>query len=139
MAATDPLATVRGYVDAFNSGDGAAMAAAFSGPGSILDGLAPHLWLGSTVTQDWYRDVLREAEQHGASDYFVELGEPLHNDVTGEAGYVVVPATLNFRMGAEEIHQTGAVFTVALRRAGGGWRIAGWAWAKGTRAKGTRD
>lgn len=44
--AEDPIATVRLYVAAFNKGDVKTMAASFASPGSILDGLAPHLWHG---------------------------------------------------------------------------------------------
>ena len=51
--------------------------AAFAVPGSILDGMAPHVWHGATATQDWYRDVLIEGKQHGATDYFVKVEEPL--------------------------------------------------------------
>jgi len=51
------------------------MSATFAVPGSILDGMAPHVWYGPTATQDWYRDVLVEGEQHGASGYLVTLGE----------------------------------------------------------------
>lgn len=54
------------------------MAAVFAVPGSILDGMAPNLWLGPTAPRDWYRDVLIEDEQHGASAYLAALGEPLH-------------------------------------------------------------
>ena len=132
--AKDPLAAVQQYIDAFNKGDQEAMSAAFAVPGSILDGMAPHLWLGPTAAQDWYRDVLVEGEQHGASDYFVTLGEPLHNHITGDSAYVVVPATMKFKVQNQEILQTGAMFTVALRKLAEGWRIAAWAWAKGTRA-----
>ena len=132
--ATNPLAAVQQYIDAFNKGDREGMSAAFAVPGSILDGMAPHLWLGPTASQDWYRDVLIEGEQHGASDYFVTLGEPLHNNITGDSAYVVVPATMRFKVQNQEILQTGAMFTVALRKLAEGWRIAAWAWAKGTRA-----
>jgi len=132
--ATDPLASVQQYIDAFNKGDRDGMSAAFAVPGSILDGMAPHLWLGSTAAQDWYRDVLIEGEQHGASDYFVTIGEPLHNNITGDSAYVVVPATMKFKVQGQEILQIGATFTVALRKLDEGWRIAAWAWAKGTRA-----
>ena len=132
--AKDPLAAVQQYIDAFNKGDQEAMSAAFAVPGSILDGMAPHLWLGPTAAQDWYRDVLVEGEQHGASDYFVTLGEPLHNNITGDSAYVVVPATMKFKVQNQEILQTGAMFTVALQKLAEGWRIAAWAWAKGTRA-----
>ena len=132
--ATNPLAAVQQYIDAFNKGDSEAMSAFFAVPGSILDGMAPHLWLGPTASQDWYREVLIEGEQHGASDYFVTLGEPLHNNITGDSAYVVVPATMKFKVQNQEILQTGAMFAVALRKLAEGWRIAVWAWAKGTRA-----
>ena len=133
MATTDPMATVRQYIDNFNKGDGEAMAATFAVPGSILDGMPPHFWLGPTASQDWYRDVLMESEQHGASDYFVTLGEPLHNNVTGVSAYVVVPATMTFKVHGQKVTQTGATFTVALHKLADGWRIKAWAWAKGAR------
>jgi hypothetical protein len=85
VVANDPMAAVRKYVDAFNRSDAAVMATTFAIPGSILDGMAPHVWQGPTATQDWYRDVLLEGKQHGASDYFITLGEPLHNNVTGDS------------------------------------------------------
>jgi hypothetical protein len=131
MSTQDPMAAVHQYIDGFNKGDAKLMAATFAVPGSILDGMAPHLWQGPTATEDWYRDVLVEGEQHGASDYFVTLGEPLHNKVTGDSAYVVVPATMTFKLQGKQITQTGAVFTVALRKLAEGWRIAAWAWAKG--------
>ena len=68
MNATDPMAAIGNYINAFNHGDGKGMAAMFTVPGSILDGMAPHLWQGPTAAQDWYRDVLIEGKQHGASD-----------------------------------------------------------------------
>lgn len=132
MSTNDPMAAVRQYIDGFNKGDAKVMAATFAVPGSILDGMPPHVWQGPTATQDWYRDVLVEGEQHGASDYFVTLGEPLHNNVTGDSAYVVVPATMTFKVRGKPVTQSGAVFTVALRKLTEGWRIAAWAWAKGT-------
>jgi hypothetical protein len=86
--------------------------------------MAPHVWQGPTATQDWYRDVLAEGKQHGASDYFVTVGQPLHNNVTGDSAYVVVPATMTFKMQAKQVTQSGAVFTVALRKLPAAWRIA---------------
>jgi len=134
MSTKDPMAAVRQYIDGFNKGDAKVMAATFAVPGSILDGMAPHVWQGPTATQDWYRDVLIiEGEQHGASGYVVTLGEALHNNVTDDSAYVVVPATMTFKVHGKQVVQSGAVFTVALRKLAEGWRIAAWAWAKGTR------
>jgi hypothetical protein len=126
-----PLGAVQQYIDGFNDGDAAVMATIFDVHASILDGMAPHLWQGPTATQDWYRDVLAEGELHGASGYFVVLGEPLHNNVTGDSAYVVVPATMTFDVAGKQVTQTGATFTVALRKRPDGWRIAAWAWTKG--------
>jgi hypothetical protein len=75
------MAAVCQYIDGFNKGDAKVMAETFAVPGSILDGMAPHLWQGPTAARDWYRDGLIEGKQHGASDYFVTVGEPLHNNV----------------------------------------------------------
>jgi ketosteroid isomerase-like protein len=132
MSTQDPIAAVRQYIDGFNKGDANVMTATFAVPGSILDGMAPHLWQGPTASQDWYKDVLIEGKQHGASDYFVTIGEPLHNNVTGDSAYVVVPATMTFKVGGKQVAQSGAFFTVALRKLAEGWRIAAWAWTKGT-------
>jgi len=126
-----PLAAVGQYIDAFNNGDPEVMAATFDSPGSILDGMAPHLWQGPTATEDWYRDVLAEGELHDASGYFVTLDQPLHENVTGDSAYVVVPATMTFTVDVKKVTQSGAVFTVALRQRTDGWRIAAWAWTKG--------
>lgn len=134
MSSTDPLAAVRQYIDYFNKGDAEGMGEVFSVTGSILDGMPAHLWLGPTAARDWYRDVLIEGEQHGASDYFVTVGDPLHNNITGDNAYVVVPATMTFRVQGQQVTQIGAMFTVALRKLDEGWRIDAWAWAKGTRA-----
>lgn len=126
-----PLEAVRAYLAAFNDGDSAAMSAAFAFDGSILDGMAPHLWLGPTAAEDWYRDVLTEGAHLGASGYQVSIGEPEHNDTTRDTAYVVAPATMTFELNGTRIVQSGAKFTVALRKFDDQWRVAAWAWAKG--------
>jgi|SRR6478672_4511010 len=78
--------------------------------------------------------VLTEGEHAGASGYLVTLGEPLHAMESGDAAYVVVPATMSFNLRGGRITQAGALFTVALRKSAGAWKIAAWAWAKGTLA-----
>jgi hypothetical protein len=125
------MAAVRYCIDAFNKGHARRMAATFVVRDSILDGMRPHLWQGPTATQDWSGDVLIEGKQHGASDYFVTVGAPLHNNITGDSAYVVVPVIMTFKVGGKQVTQSGAFFTVALRKFAEGWRIAAWAWTKG--------
>lgn len=127
----DPMATVRQYIDAFNKGDSKAMAAFFAVPGSILDGLAPHVWSGHAACENWYRDVLVAAEHEGATDYAVTIGTPLHANVTGDSAYLVIPASMTFKIQGKQVIQSGATFTIALRKHEDEWRISAWAWAKG--------
>ncbi|MEE6167772.1 MULTISPECIES: YybH family protein [unclassified Mycolicibacterium] len=126
-----PLNAVQAYLDGFNAGDATAMSAVFAADGAILDGMPPHLWLGPTAAADWYRDVLTEGAHLGASGYEVTIGEPTHNAVAGDSAYVVAPATMTFDLNGTTVTQTGATFTVALRRGADGWRVAAWAWSKG--------
>ena len=128
----DPMAAVRQYVEGFNSGDTKLMAAVCADPMQILDGMSPHVWQGPTASADWYRDVLAEGEHLGASEYHIELDQPRHVDVTGDHAYVVVPATMTFNLKDKHVTQTGAIYTVALRRVDGDWRLTAWAWAKGS-------
>jgi ketosteroid isomerase-like protein len=132
QSADDPMAAVRRHVDAFNRGDPKALAATCANPMQILDGMAPHVWQGPRAIEDWYRDVLAEGEKEGASDYHLALGEPRHVDIKGDTAYVVVPTTMTFQVRGKHITQSGAVFTVALRKVGAEWRLMAWAWAKGT-------
>src|SRR5262245_3975998 len=129
---TDPLAAVREYIESFNKGEAKAMALMCDVTMSILDGMAPHVWHGPTACEDWYRDAMIEGKHLGATDYFVTLGEPVHNNITGDSAYVVVPTTMSFKLNGTLITQSGATFTVALRKLNDGWRIAAWAWTKGT-------
>jgi ketosteroid isomerase-like protein len=131
MATDSPLAAVQQYIDAFNTGDVDAMATLFTDSASILDGMPPHLWHGPSAPRDWYRDVMAESEHLRATGWFVTIGEPLHNDVSGDHAYVVLPATMTFTLNGNPRTQTGASFTVALRNSTDGWRIAAWAWTKG--------
>ena len=130
---TDPMAAVRQYIDSFNKGDVKGMAAACANPASILDGMAPHSWQGPSACEDWYKDVLAEGEKEGASGYAVTLGKPRHLNVNGDRAYVVLPATMTFKHKEKLITQTGATWTVALRKFDNSWRITAWAWSKGGR------
>ena len=114
MSANGPLDAVNRSIGAFNDGDSDLMAATFAEPGSILDGMAPRVWQGPTAAQDWYSDVLVEAEQHGASEYRVTLGEALHDVVTGDRAYVVVPATMTFNLGGNQVTQSATWRTTCL-------------------------
>src|SRR5215510_6435968 len=127
-----PAAAVRQYIESFNRGDVKGMTALCAVPMSILDGMPPHVWHGPTACEDWYRDAMIEGEHVGATNYSVTLGEPKVNNITGNSAYIVFPSTMTFKLHGTPIRQSGATFTEALRKLENGWRIAAWAWTKGT-------
>ena len=126
-----PAAVVHRYIDAFNNDDEDGMAACFADPGFILDGMAPHVWSGPSATRKWRQDGAVEAKHLGITGSQLSLGPPMHDTVVGDAAYFAAPATFHFKLRGQQIDQTGATLTVALRRADNDWRIAAWAWTKG--------
>ena len=62
--------------------------------------------------------VLQAMSSHSASRCTI--------NVTGDSAYVVVPASMTFKVQGKQVTQTGAIFTVALRKLAEGWRIAAW-------------
>src|SRR5262245_54218162 len=130
---TDPMGTVRQYIDYFNKGDVKAMGATCDVPMSILDGLPPHAWHGPTACEDWHRDVMAAGEREGATGYIVTLCEPWHADITCDRAYVVVPSPMTFKVHGQPVTESGSSLTVGARKLAAGWRITAWAWAKGAR------
>jgi hypothetical protein len=78
-------------------------------------------------------------EREGAEGYRIALGIPSPIDVVDDSAYVVVPASMTFKAHNRQVTQSGATYTVALRRGSQGWRIRAWAWAKGAQAGHAHD
>jgi hypothetical protein len=127
---TAVMATVHQFVDGFNKGDTKSALAACASPASIIDEFPPHEWHGPTACADWANAYNANAKKDGITDGIVTLGTPLHVDVTGYRGYVVVPAKYAFKQHGKPVVESSSVFTVALKKVAAGWRITGWAWAK---------
>lgn len=130
MTTSGQMTIVEQYIAAFNAGDVAGMSACFAVPGSILDGMAPHVWTGPTATADWYRDVVIEGEHHGAAGYTLRLGEVRRNDLNGDSAYMIISAELTFELKGQPMTTPG-LFTVVLHHSVDEWLIRAWAWAKG--------
>ena len=77
--------------------------------------------VSAAATRDWHKDALAEAGHLGVSDFHMTLGTPTHDAVVGDAAYFVAPATLAFKVRGQPVTQSGATFTVALRRIGDRW------------------
>ncbi|MDP9017794.1 MAG: hypothetical protein M3N19_05695 [Candidatus Eremiobacteraeota bacterium] len=127
---TDVVASVHQFIDGFNKGDAATALAACASPVSIVDEFPPHAWQGRTACKDWSNDYNTDAKKKDLTDGIVTLGKPRRVDVTGDRAYAVVPATYTYKLHGKHVTESGAFFTVALRRAGSRWLITGWTWTR---------
>jgi hypothetical protein len=128
-AAGAALATVKQFVDGLNKGDMEAALATCAPRTSIIDEFPPHEWQGATACQDWARDFAAANKSAGISGGVVTLGTLWRIDVNGSRAYLVTPASFSYKAHGKPVTEKNSIFTVALQRLGGNWRITGWAWA----------
>lgn len=126
---TDVLATVKQYNDYFNMSDGDKAVGLCAPQTTIIDEFPPYAWQGATACADWWNAFPAFAKNSGITDNHVALGKPWHITVTGDRAYVVVPATYTYKQKGKPVTQSGSVWTCALQKLAGGWRIAAWAWS----------
>jgi hypothetical protein len=116
-------------MDALNTGDMKSALAVCADPVSIVDDFPPHIWHGATACADWANQFAAFDKSQGISGDVVTLGRPLHADVSGDRAYCVFPAVYRYVQRGKHVLEH-ALFTTAMQRTAGRWRITGWAWAK---------
>ena len=122
------MAPINQFGDSFNKGDmKGAIAATTPGGMVIIDEVAPYAWSGPSAMQDWVTSLSATNAAEGLTDILVKLGEPTNVMVSGNHGYVVLPATLTFKAKGKPMHEA-AQLTVSLLKGSGGWKMSGWAW-----------
>jgi ketosteroid isomerase-like protein len=130
--ASDVMAVVHQYADAFNKGgDMKSGLAACADQAVIIDDFPPHVWDGAGSCAKWASDFDALAKNTQMTDEVVTLGKARHVDVTGDRAYVVVPASLSYKTQGKAMQVTGSVWTFVLQKIGGSWRITAWAWGGG--------
>jgi ketosteroid isomerase-like protein len=121
-------APIRQFIDAFNKGDVKTAAAAHLASGvSIIDEAPPHIWQGPKAFGTWAADLTKDDKAAGISDEKVTLGAVTREVVSGQTAYVVIGATYSFKQKGVAMHEP-AQMTFAMKKAGAGWKIAGWTW-----------
>jgi SnoaL-like domain len=127
---TDVMATVNQLVEAFNKGDTKSLLASCIDEMCIIDEFPPHEWHGAGTCTKWLADYDADARKNGISDGAVTIGKPRHVDVTADRAYVVVPANYTYKQHGKSMKEIGSIWTFALQKVEGSWRVTGWAWAK---------
>jgi ketosteroid isomerase-like protein len=125
--ADDIVRTVNAYNDMMNKADFQDAAAYYTASPAIIDEFSPHFWSGASAFTQWGADYDTFAKAHAMSEPSTLLAKPLHVRVQDDRGYAEFPATFRFKHKGKPYHENG-VLTFALRKTGGAWKIAGWAW-----------
>ena len=126
---TDIMATINKMNDAMTKNDMKGASAAYTASGAIIDEFPPHVWSGSGVFDAWGKDFGKNSEQEGDTDGVVKTQKPLHVLVEGDHGYAVVPAVYTFKHKGKKTTES-ALWTFAMQKEDGVWKIAGWSWAR---------
>lgn len=94
----------------------------------VIDAFAPHVWSGPGAFAAWQADLWAYCESLGITVGQTTLREASRSVVTGDSGYVVLPAMMASASDQDLIAQSGVV-TAVLRREDEEWRIAAICWA----------
>ena len=117
------------FVVAFNAGDTAKALKMCTDEMAIVDEFPPHAWSGAGALGNWLVDFDTNAKKDGITDSIVTCKAPRHLDVKGDYAYVVVPSNYDWKLKGKPMNETDSLFTFALHKAAGGWKITGWSWA----------
>ena len=77
----------------------------------IVATFAPDAYVNDDRREIWGTDAIRAFITKEFVGDHVTIGEPVHNNVTGDSAYVVVPAAMTFDLNGTHLTQTGATFT----------------------------
>ena len=125
--ATAVMATIHQFIDGFNKGDFKTAVATCADDASVIDDFPPHGWQGKGCEQ-WADAFKALAKKDGITGAKITAGTPRHVDVNDDRAYVVLPVTLLVDRGKKQ-KKLPSIFTAALHKEAGGWRMTAWAWA----------
>jgi hypothetical protein len=125
----DAAAPVRQFIDGFNSGNvQSAFAAYASGPITIVDEFAPHIWTGANAAHEWADAYDKHAQATGVTDGKVSYGKPTRIEEVADAAYIVMPTLYLYKENGKPLKEEGQI-TAVLNRESGVWKLRAWTWS----------
>src|SRR5215831_6385594 len=82
----------------FNHKDSALYTSAFSGDAVVIDGIAPYRWSGPNAPARWFSDAEKWVHDFGVESETIAYDTITHAAVVGNHAYVVLSATISFRL-----------------------------------------
>jgi ketosteroid isomerase-like protein len=122
------MAAPHQFIDNLDKGKIDAAAATMTADATMIDEFPPHAWSGPDAFKRWLADYASSNKAGHITDGKVKLGDPIVAEATGDVAYVVAAASETYKQNGKRMAET-ARMVFALKREGGAWKIAAWAWA----------
>ena len=122
------MAAPRQFIAALDRNDMVAAGKTLTTSPSFIDEFPPHAWSGPDALKQWGADYAAANKAGHVTGGKVKLGDPIVATAEGDVAYVVAAATETYKQDNKRMAET-ARMVFALRRDGGSWKIASWAWA----------
>jgi hypothetical protein len=117
-------------LDAFNNKNFTLFNSTFAGDVVIIDGFAPHRWLGPNAQGRWWADAEIWAKDLGVLGEHISIQEIRHWQVVGNRAYAVISATLTITLQNRELITRPGILTYTLVKLGEHWKAEGHTWAR---------
>ncbi|MBV8684323.1 MAG: nuclear transport factor 2 family protein [Caulobacteraceae bacterium] len=122
------MAAPRAFIAALDRDDMAAAGKTLTASPSFIDEFPPHAWSGPDALKQWGADYAAANKAAHMTGGKVKLGDPIVAQAEGDTAYVVAAANETYKQDGKRTAES-ARMVFALRREGGTWKIASWAWA----------
>ena len=116
-------------LDGFNSKDSALYTSAFSGDAVVIDGIAPYRWSGPNAPARWFSDAEKWVHDFGVENETISYDKIAHSAVVGMHAYVVLSATLSFKLKGQSGNRPG-ILTFTFAKQGDKWKVGSQAWGR---------
>jgi ketosteroid isomerase-like protein len=126
--AAELMAAPHKFVDSIEAGKFDQAAAVLTADVTIIDEFPPHAWSGADAFKHWGADYDATSKAAHMTNSHVKLGDPLVAQAEGDVAYVVAAASETYKQDGKRMAESSRM-AFALRREGGVWKIAAFAWA----------
>ena len=95
---------------------------------TIVDEFVPYAWSGAGAIDRYTAALKAWLSANGLADLHVVVDAPRYWDVSGDRGWVSLPATFIYNAGGQANAEAG-VYAMVFIRTGGHWRVSSWSCA----------
>lgn len=123
-------APIRAALSALDRGDAHAFAFAFTADATIVDEISPFRFTGTNAAATWFERLGAVNRENAIGEERTVAFPARSGSVEGDTAYAIVPVRIGYRQRGRPLTENG-VWTFALKKVAGAWKIAAAAFAAG--------